>query len=69
MSYYSRIQDSKSNPKEYLSIIIDSMDQNKLLVPRLSMVRKSTSDAWLLRTHLIGKLKICKSKSNIFFLS
>jgi hypothetical protein len=56
LSYYQRIDLAKNYPNDYLSIIISSMDQSKLLVPRLANQRKATSDAWLLRTHLIGKI-------------
>jgi len=54
MDYYQRIDSALSFPSDFLSIIIDSMDQSKLMVPRLANQRKATSDLWSLRTHLIG---------------
>lgn len=59
MDYYKRVDLAVAYPAEYLSIIIDSMDQSKLVVPRLSQQRKATSDLWALRTHLIGKVAVC----------
>lgn len=45
-----------SNPKEYLSVIIDGMDQNKTNLPHLVRIPKACQNLWTLRTHLTGNL-------------
>lgn len=39
-----------------MCLILDGMDQSKLLIPSLLHVAKSYSGAWKLRTHLTGVL-------------
>ena len=38
----------------YLCMILDGMDQNKLLVPSLMTESKAYGSAWRLKTHLTG---------------
>lgn len=40
--------------KKCMCIIIDGMDQNKLLIPALLNQAKSYASAWRLKTHLTG---------------
>lgn len=40
--------------KSYMCLIIDGMDQNKLLIPSLINQAKSYGSAWRLKTHLTG---------------
>lgn len=39
-----------------MCLIIDGMDQNKLLLPALLNQAKSYASAWRLKTHLTGQL-------------
>ena len=39
-----------------MTIIIDGMDQSKTNLPNTSMISKSTSSLWHLRTHITGVL-------------
>ena len=54
--YYHHREKSKRDPKKYLTIIIDGMDQSKTDVPQLTTTTKSSQNLWRLRTHLTGKL-------------
>ena len=54
--YYSNRQAAIENPSEYLSIIIDGMDQNKTNLPHLIRIPKSCQNLWCLHTHLTGCL-------------
>ena len=54
--YYANRQISIEKPREFLSIIIDGMDQNKTNVPRMVRVPKSCQNIWNLRTHLTRAL-------------
>ena len=54
--YYSHRNKAKENKEKYLCVIIDGMDQMKLLVPNLLHVMKAYSSAWKLKTHLTGVL-------------
>ena len=54
--YYSNRQLGIEDPKEYLSIILDGMDQNKTNLPSLVRIPKSCQNLWTLRTHLTGVL-------------
>ena len=54
--YYSNRQLAIESSDEYLSIILDGMDQNKTNVPHLVRVPKSCQNLWCLRTHLTGCL-------------
>ncbi|XP_068753053.1 uncharacterized protein [Montipora capricornis] len=53
--YYHRgkARDAMSS-KSYMCLIIDGMDQNKLLIPSLINQAKSYGSAWRLKTHLTG---------------
>ena len=39
-----------------MTLILDGMDQAKLLLPQLCNLSKAFSDAWKIRTHLTGVL-------------
>ena len=54
--YYNHREKSKRDPKRYLTIIIDGMDQSKTNVPQLTTTTKSSQNLWRLRTHLTGNL-------------
>lgn len=54
--YYTNRQLAIEDCKEYLSVIIDGMDQNKTNVPHLVRVPKSCQNLWSLMTHLTGCL-------------
>ena len=54
--YYSNRQAAIESPSEYLSIIIDGMDQNKTNLPHLIRIPKSCQNLWCLHTHLTGCL-------------
>ena len=54
--YYTNRKIAIENPAEYLSIILDGMDQNKTNIPHLVRVSKSCQNLWCLRTHLTGCL-------------
>ena len=54
--YYTNRQLAVENPKEYLSMIIDGMDQNKTNIPHLVRIPKACQNVWTLRTHLTGCL-------------
>jgi len=54
--YYANQQLALSNPKEYLSVIINGMDQNKTNLPHLVSIPKACQNLWTLRTHLTGNL-------------
>ena len=54
--YYSNRQAAIENQSEYLSIIIDGMDQNKTNLPHLIRIPKSCQNLWCLHTHLTGCL-------------
>jgi hypothetical protein len=54
--YYRHRQKAKTNPKQNVCLIIDGMDQMKLMVPKLLNVMKAYSSAWRLKTHLTGVL-------------
>jgi hypothetical protein len=60
--YYHHREKSKRNPKKYLTIIVDGMDQNKTNVPQLPNKCKSTQNLWILRTHLTGALAHTQSE-------
>jgi hypothetical protein len=54
--YYQHRQKAKTNPKQNVCLIVDGMDQMKLMVPQLLNVMKAYSSAKRLKTHLIGVL-------------
>lgn len=57
LCYYNHRLKSKGQDKDnYLCIIIDGMDQAKLLVANLLNIAKAYCSAWRLRTHLTGVL-------------
>ena len=43
-------------PKEYMSIIIDGMDQSKTDLPHQSRKNKAACNLWVMRTHLSGAI-------------
>ena len=55
--YYRHRQKAKTNPKQNVCLIVDGMDQMKLLIPQLLNTMKIYSSAWRLKTHLTGVLK------------
>ena len=54
--YYCHRNKAKENMDKYACIIVDGMDQMKLMVPNLLHVMKVFSGAWKLKTHLTGVL-------------
>ena len=54
--YYYNKGKAKMEPLKYMSIIIDGMDQAKLMIPNLLHSSKAFADAWKLRTHMTGCL-------------
>ena len=52
--YYLHREKARSDPKKYLTVIIDGMDQNKTNVPALLQETKSTQNLYRVRTHLTG---------------
>ena len=56
------------NFKKYMCIIIDGMDQAKLLVPNLLRWAKSYASAWRLRTHLTGVINHGREVVGLFDL-
>ena len=54
--YYHHRSKSKSNPDKYMTLIIDGMDQAKLMLPKMNRLSKAYSDAYKLKTHLTGVL-------------
>jgi hypothetical protein len=46
----------KSNPDKIACVIIDGMDQMKLLIPKMLNQAKAYASAWRLKTHLTGNL-------------
>ena len=55
-AYYGHRQKPKNNPRRYACLIIDGMDQMKLLIPQLLNIMKAYSSAWKLKTHLTGRI-------------
>jgi hypothetical protein len=54
--YYKHRNKAKQKPNEIVCMIIDGMDQMKLMIPKLINVMKAYSSAWRLKTHLTGVL-------------
>ena len=52
--YYEHRQKAKMNPDKNVCIILDGMDQMKLMIPKLLSQMKVFSSAWRLKTHLTG---------------
>ena len=52
--YYKHIRKAKAEPTEYLSLIIDAMDQQKTRIPHLVPKSKVMDHVTLLKTHLVG---------------
>ncbi|XP_078574037.1 uncharacterized protein LOC144860600 [Branchiostoma floridae x Branchiostoma japonicum] len=64
--YYSHIKKAKQQPDNYLSLIIDSMDQNKTFLPHFATLTKSKSNLKPLKFHLTGVLAHGQKKSFIY---
>ena len=56
------------NFKKYMCLIIDGMDQAKLLIPNLLRWAKSYASAWRLRTHLTGVINHGREVVGLFDL-
>ena len=56
------------NFKKYMCLIIDGMDQAKLLIPNLLRWAKSYASAWRLRTHLTGVINHGREVLGLFDL-
>ncbi|XP_078694222.1 uncharacterized protein LOC144923518 [Branchiostoma floridae x Branchiostoma belcheri] len=54
--YYSHIKKARREPQNYLSIIIDSMDQNKVAIPHFATQTKLQATLTPLKLHLTGAL-------------
>ena len=50
--YQHHREKSQSDPDKYVTIIIDGMDQAKTNLPQTSIIAKSQSSLWKLRTHV-----------------
>ncbi|XP_077986807.1 uncharacterized protein LOC144441142 isoform X2 [Glandiceps talaboti] len=55
-SYYNNIMRAKAQPDDYLSVIIDGMEQNCSNLPHFPKKTKENSTLWKLKTHLTGVL-------------
>ncbi|KAI8489926.1 hypothetical protein Bbelb_322870 [Branchiostoma belcheri] len=64
--YYKHIKKAKQNPDNYLSLIIDSMDQNKTFLPHFSTLRKSKSSLKPMKFHLTGVLAHGQNRAFIY---
>jgi hypothetical protein len=54
--YWLHIAKAKAHPEQYLSIILDGMDQHKRLIPRLKQESAKMQKATHLKLHLVGVL-------------
>lgn len=54
--YHHHREKSRSYPDKFMTIIIDGMDQAKTNLPNTTLISKSTSSLWRLRTHITGAL-------------
>ena len=54
--YHSHREKSRNDPEKYMTIILDGMDQSKTNLPNTSLISKSLSSLWRLRTHITGAL-------------
>ena len=54
--YQHHREKARSSPDKYMTIIIDGMDQAKTNLPQTSLLAKSLSTLWKLRTHVTGVL-------------
>ena len=54
--YYKHVEKARRNPEQYMSVIIDGMDQSKTFVPHFVRVSKLVSSIWKLRTHVTGAI-------------
>ena len=52
MIYYKHRNKAKMDPNKYMCLIIDAMDQSKLMIPNLLRKSKAFSEAYKLKTHL-----------------
>ena len=59
--YYNHRQKARGEPHNYVTVIIDGMDQNKTNIPHLLHSTKSSQNVWRLRTLLTGVLVHTKS--------
>ena len=64
--YYDNRRLAIDNPREYISTIIDGMDQNKTNLPHFARVTKATQNLWTLRTHLTGVMVHGKGNFGFF---
>ena len=55
--YYKHIQKARRNPKAYLSLIVDGMDQAKTNLPHFVELSKTAGTVWKLKAHMTGKQK------------
>ena len=54
--YQHHREKARFSPDKYMTIIIDGMDQAKTNLPQTSLLAKSLSTLWKLRTHVTGVL-------------
>ncbi|XP_053378566.1 uncharacterized protein LOC128548166 [Mercenaria mercenaria] len=54
--YYKHISKAKQQPKKYLSIIMDAMDQDKTALPRLATTPKTLGNLWRVKVGLMAAL-------------
>ncbi|KAI8489490.1 ATP binding [Branchiostoma belcheri] len=64
--YYKHIKKAKQYPDNYLSIIIDSMDQNKTSLPHFSTPTKNQTSLQQMKIHLTGVLAHGQRKSYVY---
>ncbi|CAB4032559.1 Hypothetical predicted protein [Paramuricea clavata] len=64
--YYKHGFKAKHEPKKYLSIIIDGMDQSKHNLSHFQVTTKVDSTATRLKTHVTGVLANCHSMASAF---
>ena len=54
--YYGKRTAARQEPQQFMSLIVDGMDQNKTDLPHLTTKNKAASNLWVLRTHLTGAI-------------
>lgn len=59
--YQQHREKARSSPEKYATLIIDGMDQAKTNLPQTSLLSKSLSTLWKVRTHVTGVLLHTKS--------
>ncbi|XP_019628130.1 PREDICTED: uncharacterized protein LOC109472715 [Branchiostoma belcheri] len=56
MKYYKHSRKARRNPEQYMSVIIDGMDQEATLLPHYAQTTKDDHGLWRLKTQVTGAL-------------